>query len=124
MINLPEWKLTLCEPLYDTSSKSPIEMTAQVYGKMREVVNAHNEFTKKLSEILSTHIEKTNGDISEFETKVTCIANEYIESIDTKFVLMQQSIEKHFDETISKAVENAFIKYDEERQEIVVGGSV
>ena len=114
MINLPEWKLTLCPPLYDTSSKSPTEMTAQVYAKTRELVTTFNEFSEGMNKAFQSFTEANIKDVQEFEEKITCLMNEYIESIDTKI--------HELNESISKRIEEGFIKYNEENEEIVIGG--
>lgn len=115
--NLPEWKLTLCTPLYDTASKSPIEMTAQVYGKMRELVNSYNEFASGMSKAISDHIVKTNEDMTEFEKTITCLMSEHIKAVDTK-INEQFNLFKEYVDQVEKSV----LEYVEENEEIVVGG--
>lgn len=138
MINLPQWKLTLCDPLYDTSSVSPIEMTAQVYAKTRELVEEFNKFSSDMEKTINVHIVDTTADIQEFEKSITKIMNEYIKSIDNKIPIIIESVEgkileavevakptliESLREEINEAVSTAFITYNEENEEIVVGGN-
>lgn len=104
MINLPKWNLTLCPPLYDTASKSPIEMTAQVYGKMRELVEEYNKFSSELEKAFEDYTYNTTSNMEEFKNNITCIMQSYIESVD------------------SKLSEYKALLYNEENEEIIVGG--
>lgn len=111
MINLPQWKLTLCPPLYDTASVSPTEQTAQVYGKMRELIEDYNSFTAEVSNTLNEYINKTNGDIDEFKKCITALTAEFIKSVDVKLVEMKAELT------------NLIIDYNENAEEIIIGGA-
>lgn len=141
MINLPEWKLTLCPPLYDTFSKSPTEQTAQVYAKMRELVEAFNTFSEEFNKALNEHINKTQGDISEFKVEVTSIMNEYIKSVDNEISLMHQHLDellKNYErdveaqtraiiqEALNEGILTITEVYDEETEALnfIIGGNV
>ena len=118
VINLPEWKLTLCPPLYDTSSRSPIEQTAQVYAKMRELVEAYNQFATDVTKVLSDYIANTNGDIDEFKKLITCMLQEHINAVDIKIAEEFEAIKEY----IVKTIDESLIRYNEENEEVVVGG--
>jgi hypothetical protein len=138
MINLPQWKLTLCDPLYDTTSVSPTEMTAQVYAKTREVVEEFNKFSSEMEKAINKHIVDTTIDIQEFEKSITKIMNDYIKSIDIKIPMIIETVEgkileavelakptliKALQEEIAEAVDKSLLSYDEENEEIIVGGN-
>ena len=105
MINLPEWKLTLCPPLYDTSSKSPI------YAKMRELVEAFNTFAQDLSEQLSNHTVGSIQGMHTFKADINRIMSEYITSIDCKVSIIEElfrNYEKDVEERLMRIVEEKF----------------
>lgn len=126
MINLPEWRLTLCAPLYDTVSKSPIEMTAQVYAKMRELVNAYNDFTSELTKALTDFTYKTTEDITEFENRITCLMQEHMEAVDSKInqciSIIDEEVEKSVKSKIEEMLSQGVITYNEASEELIVGG--
>lgn len=109
MINLPQWKLTLTDPLYDTSSTSPIEMTGQVYAKVREVVEEFNRFSAQMEKTINDHIVKGVDGMQEFEKSITKIMNDYIRSIDSKISVLTEN--------------NSVIGYNEPNEELIVGGA-
>lgn len=94
MINLPAWRLTLVPPLYDTSSKSPIEMTAQVYSKMRELVEEFNKFSEDTTKALNEFEVGIISANEDFKKYVTCTMQEYIKSIDEKIKVIDANIEE------------------------------
>ncbi len=123
MINLPRWELTLCPPLYDTASRSPIEQTAQVYAKCRELVEAYNQLAQELSTAINQHIVNSNEDLTEFEQNITCLMQNYIESIDTKFNELSEEIKSQINTYVDEAVAKGIIAYNEASEEIIVGGA-
>ena len=141
MINLPAWKLTLSPPLYDTSSKSPIEMTAHVYAKMRELVEDYNRFSEELTKAINEYEANVNGDISRFKDEVTTIMNEYVKSIDNEVTLihnhlhtLEENYEKDVVEQTRKIIEERLNEgsltitevYNEETESLnfVLGGTI
>lgn len=61
MLQLPIWNFTNIIPSFnDLESGTAIEMTAKVYGAMRDLIDEYNKF-----------VENTNKEISEFETSST-----------------------------------------------------
>ena len=116
MINLPKWALTLCPPLYDTSSLSPIEQTAQVYSKMRELIENYNKFVDEISKTINTFENDVNGDIKEFTCAITGIMQKYIETIDAKMNEQDSNIEL----TINKKLEK-LVNYNETNEEVNIG---
>jgi hypothetical protein len=124
MINLPAWKLTLCAPLYDTSSTSPIEQTAQVYAKMRELVEEFNKLSENLSKSLEDYIVKDIRDMEEFKEYINCIMQEYIESVDQKLTDLDIEFKSVIAEVVNGAITNETIKveevYDEQTEGLVL----
>lgn len=52
MINgLPKWSIPDLHPaFFDTESATAIEMVAKLYGKVKEVVESYNDFTKDIAD--------------------------------------------------------------------------
>lgn len=124
MINLPKWALTLCPPLYDTSSLSPIEQTAQVYSKMRELIENYNKFVDEVSSAIDKLEVDTHTDIKEFKCVITELVQKYIETIDMKMSEQDLRIEKTIDEKVVIAVSekiNDVVAYDSENEEVYIG---
>ena len=107
MINLPEWKLTLCPPLYDTSSKSQIEQTAQVYAKMRELIEAYNQFTADMLKAMNDFITSSIQGNEEFEKCINKTMQDYIESIDTKIDLAVNEMLEKYKQEVKDVAEEA-----------------
>jgi hypothetical protein len=118
MINLPEWKLTLSAPLYDTSSVSPTEQTAQVYSKMRELVEEFNKFTASLSEEIRTLESETIGSIDTYKQDINKIVHNAICNFDNKILDLMNNIDK----VVAEEVRKMAITYNPDTEEIVIGG--
>lgn len=85
---LPNWRIPDTSPaFYDTESATAIEQTAKLYGKVRELIDAYNEFVGNVETI-----------IEEFETSVTVdmetfkvgIRQEFQDFIDIVNLRLQQ----------------------------------
>ena len=110
--NLPEWVLTGKSPaFYDTESGSAIEQTAKVYGAMRELIEAYNNFEEAVKE---SNTEFANSVIAGNESFQKCITNlveNYIKMVDDK--LNQQDLKI---ENLSGIV----LSYDGANEEIAI----
>lgn len=137
MINLPKWSLTLVPPLYDTSSKSPIEMTAQVYGKMREFVDEYNRFTEDIQKAITDFEVGIISSEEEFKKYITCTMQEYINSLDEKVTIVDRwfndfdgEMNNIITEKMNEALANGNLTitetYDSETESLkfVIGGNV
>lgn len=131
MINLPEWKLTLTAPLYDTSSLSPIEQTAQVYSKMRELIAEFNTFTASITEEINRFETQTIGSIDTYKQEINLIVHNAICNFDEKITKMMNDIDEavlaeiekmNINEIVAEEVKKLSFTYNPETEELVIGG--
>ena len=96
---LPQIALTNLQPaFYDVESVTAIEMVSKFYSYLQNLVNDYNSF---VTEVNNNIDDFESGMIHDFECFRNCIIktmNDYIESIDMKISLQ--------DNTISEAIEN------------------
>ena len=96
---LPQIALTNLQPaFYDVESVTAIEMVSKFYSYLQNLVNDYNSF---VTEVNNNIDEFESGMTHDFECFRNCIIktmNDYIESIDMKISLQ--------DNTIAEAIEN------------------
>lgn len=96
---LPQIALTNLQPaFYDVESVTAIEMVSKFYAYLQNLVNDYNSF---VTEVNNNIDEFESGMTHDFECFRNCIIktmNDYIESIDIKIGLQ--------DNTIAEAIEN------------------
>ena len=96
---LPPIALTNLQPAYyDVESVTAIEMVSKLYAYLQNLVNDYNSF---VTEVNNNIDEFESGMTHDFECFRNCIIktmNDYIESIDIKISLQ--------DNTIAEAIEN------------------
>ena len=106
---LPEWAINQNHPaFYDTESKTAIEMSAQLHGKMNEVIQELNDFTKDTQDFMDT-LTLENKDWK--ETTATGIRQEFQDFIDVVDIKVQganQALEETNErmDTIERDVDN------------------
>lgn len=82
---LPKWVLTGTNPaFYDMDSKTAVEQTARVYGKMSELVEDYNKFADELNLEVTNLVNGTTKDMETFITNLNKITHDYIEMLDNK----------------------------------------
>lgn len=92
--NLPEWVLTSKSPaFYDTESGSTIEQTAKVYGAMRELIDAYNNFEKVVTESNTEFANSVIAGNESFQKCVTDLVENYIKMLDDKVKQQDLKIE-------------------------------
>ena len=92
--NLPEWVLTSKSPaFYDTESGSTIEQTAKVYGAMRELIEAYNNFEKVVTESNTEFMNSVIAGNESFQKCVTDLVENYIKMLDDKVKQQDLKIE-------------------------------
>ena len=96
---LPQIALTNLQPaFYDVESVTAIEMVSKFYSYLQNLVNDYNSFVTEVNDNID---DFESGMINDFECFRNCIIktmNDYIESIDIKIGLQ--------DNTIAEAIEN------------------
>lgn len=82
---LPYWVLTNATPsVYESESKTAVEMVAKVYAKMQELVDEYNKFTETINSTIETFINDTNINQEEFECRITKVIHDYLDYLDTR----------------------------------------
>lgn len=127
MRQLPEWRLTNRFPaFFDTESGSSIQMTAKVYGAMRELIDEYNKFVETINADINSFENDITKSNSEFKTNICNTLENYIKSIDMiideAVGYMKTNINATAREIIEDKIENGDItvgvEYNEETEEI------
>lgn len=101
MIQLPLWRLTNKFPsFYDTESGSSIEMTAKVYGAMRELIDEYNKFVSDINIELSKFEADITKDNCEFKNSITEIVENHIKCVDMKMNTFTRETNMMIDEAV------------------------
>ena len=125
---LPKWVFPSTIPsVYDTESGTCLEMTAKVYGAMRELQEGYKEFVEEINKAITEFIEKTNQDQEEFENKINKIMHDYIIKIDEKIKIQDKQIEDtitYIKENISEAISSIIVEMREngELSDVILEG--
>lgn len=91
---LPHWCISNKYPsIYDTDSKTVIEQTSRVYGKIQELIEDYNKFVDETNTIIEQFINNTNADQECFQNKITKIVHDYIAMLDEKIKQQDRIIE-------------------------------
>ena len=68
---LPNWVLPPTLPsVYDSESKTAIEMTAKVYGAMQKLIEDYNNFADQINKEIETFTSSSETEISEFKKTI------------------------------------------------------
>jgi len=83
--NLPNWCLVNKNPsFYDTESKTVLEETVKIYGKIQELISDYNLFVNEVNKKIDEFTTSTDKDQECFKQTITKLIEDYIVSIDTK----------------------------------------
>lgn len=92
---LPHWVLVDKFPaFYDADSKTTIQQTAEVYGKMNELIESYNKFIDIINTEFTNYENSTNKDILSFEQNINKIICDYMYKIDTQIVHQNRAIDE------------------------------
>lgn len=82
---LPHWCITDLQPaFYDTDSLTAVEQTGKVYSKVRELVDAYNNFVDVINKHLTEFEEGTNKSIEVFEIEMRQEFQDFIDIVNLK----------------------------------------
>lgn len=82
---LPIWVITNKYPaIYDSESKTAIEMVARLYGKMEEMIKDYNNYVEQINKAIADFEASINQDFNTFKQEVLRITSDYIACIDMK----------------------------------------
>ena len=96
---LPQIALTNLQPaFYDVESVTAIEMVSKFYSYLQNLVDDYNSFVTEVNNEIETFENDVNVDIEQFKCCIKKLMSDYIESIDMKISLQ--------DNTIAEAIEN------------------
>lgn len=96
---LPRWVLPNTIPsVYDTTSGTCIEMVSKVYGSMRDLQNAHNNFVDSVNKTITEFIEGTNKDYECFKEQIAKLVHGYIKMLDQKVKFQDKAIKDGLEE--------------------------
>lgn len=104
---LPKWCIPNTNPaFYDTESATAIEQTAKLYGKVRELIDAYNEFVGNVETLIEEFEKSVTTDMETFKLG---IRQEFQDFIDVVNLRLQQ-FEVEFD-TFKGDVNNLINEY-------------
>ena len=103
---------------YDTESATVIELSANLHGKMNELINEYNAFAERINTQFNEFITATNKDYEVFRTAMRQEFQDFIDVVNLKI----QSQDKKIDDAVkymktnlavyaTQAVENALAQY-------------
>ena len=93
--HLPHWVLTDPQPaFYDCESATAVQQTAKIYAKMQELITLYNEFTNEVNRYITEFEDGIIKDFNCFQNCVIKTMNDYIQSIDTKIELQDNTIQE------------------------------
>ena len=139
---MPGWSIVNPFPAnYDVESKTVIEQTARMYGKVNELIESYNTFTTNIENKTNEFIETTNGDYEAFKISIRQEFQDFIDTIELKLNEQQKIIDNAvsymsdniisttrnlINDGIAKGVFTVAVHYDEttENLNIVTDGSV
>lgn len=110
--NLPKWVLTSKSPaFYDTESGSSIEQVAKVYGAMRDLIEAYNNFEEAVKESNTEFANSVIAGNESFQKCITDLVENYIKMVDDK--LNQQNL-------MIENLEGLVLSYNEDDEELAL----
>lgn len=82
---LPKWAIPSHIPsVYDTESKTCLDMTSKVYGAMRQLQEDYNVFVDEINKTIIDFVNGTNQDHEKFKEDITKLIHDYIRMLDDK----------------------------------------
>lgn len=82
---LPLWNVTNLQYAFnDMESKTGIEMTARLYGKMQELIESYNAFVTNINQSLEDFYTETNKNAEEFAVGLRQEFQDFIDVIELK----------------------------------------
>ncbi len=100
---LPYWVVPDSLPaFYETEGATAIQMVAKLYGKMQEMIEDYNHFVTEVNTEIENFENSINKDFDSFKNCVMKLMSDYIETIDTKINMQDQSIAAKFEEQDTK----------------------
>ena len=123
---LPKWIYPNTIPsVYDGESKTCLDMTAKVYGAMRNLQEEYNLFVDEINKCITDFIESGNKEEEEFEARLTKIIHDYIHALDLKVINQDRTIEEsivYIKENLSEGIKQVLndMKESGELAEVVV----
>jgi len=91
---MPGWSIVNPFPAnYDVESKTVIEQTARMYGKVNELIESYNTFTTNIENKTNEFIETTNGDYEAFKISIRQEFQDFIDVIEIKLDEQQKIID-------------------------------
>ena len=83
---LPKWLVADKNPaFYDMDSSTAIEMTAKLYGSMRETIDIINDFCYDTETIVKEHKTYTEKDMQAFKIAMEQKFKDFTEVLNTKY---------------------------------------
>lgn len=103
---LPHWVLTDLQPaFYDSESGTVLQQMSRLYPKIQELIKTYNDFVTDINNYIEEFEEGIIKDFNCFQDCVIKTMNDYIESIDIKIQLQN--------DTISNAIERQDLSIEE-----------
>lgn len=115
--NLPNWCLVNKNPsFYDTESKTVLEETVKIYGKIQELISDYNLFVNEINKKIDEFTTSTDKDQECFKQTITKLIEDYIKSIDTKIseqdLIIKENI-TYIKENLSEGIKNIIDEMNE-----------
>ena len=90
---LPKWCLVNKFPaFYDFESLTVTEQTARLYGKVAELIESYNKYVEEINKTIGEYEDKQDKDISDFIHRLSCLADNYINTVDMKIMHQDRQI--------------------------------
>lgn len=95
---LPHWVLTDLQPaFYDSESGTVLQQMSRLYPKIQELIKTYNDFVTEVNRYITEFEEGIIKDFNCFQNCIIKTMNDYIESIDTKINLQDNTIAEAVD---------------------------
>lgn len=95
---LPHWALLNKFPAFnDLESLTALEQTSRIYGKINELIENYNKFATDINKLIEEYDVESDSEVKEFIARVTCMANNYINTVDMKIAHQDRQISEIYE---------------------------
>lgn len=111
---LPHWVLVDKFPaFYDAESKTTIQQTARLYGKINELIESYNKFIDLINTEIGNYQDGITKDFTDFKNNICKIITDYMYKIDTQIVHQDRMIEEVYDKFKNHMEETVDVLFQE-----------